>query len=61
MLQPLFKKRAKTLNNVRQNYIPSPEAKDMCRSANKNLKDAIAVAQIKFIKYLNLQKIRGKQ
>ena len=45
MLQPLFEKRAKTLNNVRQNNIPSPEAKNMCRSANKNLQEAIAVAK----------------
>ena len=45
ILQPLFEKRAKTLNNVRQNDIPSPEAKDMCRLANKNLQDAIAVAK----------------
>ena len=35
MLQPLFEKRAKTLNNVRQNEIPSPEATNMRRSANK--------------------------
>ena len=45
MLQPLFEKRAKTLNNVRQNDIPSSEAKDMCRLANKNLQEAIAVAK----------------
>ena len=27
MMQPLFEKRTKTLHNVRQNKIPSPEAK----------------------------------
>ena len=45
MLQTLFEKRAKTLNNVRQNDIPSSKAKDMCRLANKNLQEAIAVAK----------------
>ena len=45
MLQPLLNKRAKTLNNGRQNDIPSPETKDMCRLANKNLQDAISVAK----------------
>ena len=45
MLQPLLDKRAKTLNTGRQNDIPSPEAKDICRLANKNLQDAISVAK----------------
>ena len=45
MLQPLFEKLAKTLINVRQIEIPSSEAKQMCRSANKNLQDAIAIAK----------------
>ena len=69
MLQSLFEKRAKTLNNVRQNEIPSSEAKNMCRLANTNLQDVITVAKEnwtrkfadKFIKCLNHQKIRRKQ
>ena len=51
-MQPLFEKRTKTLNNVRQTKIPSPEAKNMYRSANKNLQDAIAVAKSNWISKL---------
>ena len=44
-LQPLFKKHAKALNYTRQDLISSTQAKILCRSAHKNLQEAITVAK----------------
>ena len=45
IIQPLMEKRTKVLDFIRQNNIPTEEAKNMCIEAKRNLKDAISVAK----------------